>query len=143
MRRLCRHRSLAVVIAAMVLVMAGCAGQSAGSDVPGGPVTGAPPTPVNGQPAGAGVTITALNLEFTPQGVTVPAGQPFTIELVNRDEGIPHDIQVTDPSGAVLVKSEIITGPARLTVQVPALAAGTYTFSCVVHPNMTGTITAE
>jgi plastocyanin len=107
------------------------------------PVTGAPPTPVDGQPAAAGVTITALNIEFTPQAVTVPAGQPFTIELVNRDEGIPHDIQVTDPGGNILVKSEIITGPARLTVGVPALAPGTYTFSCIVHPNMTGTITAE
>ncbi len=120
--------------------VAACGGPSA---VPDGPVTGAPPTPVGGQPVGTDVIITARNLEFNPQGVSVPAGQPFTIELVNRDEGIPHDIQVTDPSGKVLVKSEIITGPASLTIDVPALAPGSYPFSCVVHPNMTGTITAE
>lgn len=129
-----------VLSVAMATAVAACSAQPAASDRP---FTGAPPTPVSGQPATAGVTITALNIEFTPQAVTVPAGQPFTIELVNRDQGIPHDIEVTDPSGTVLVKSEIITGPARLTVQVPALAAGTYSFSCVVHPNMTGTITVE
>ncbi len=124
----------------MALALATCAGEPETSD---GPVTGAPPTPVGGQPAAAGVTITALNLQFNPRDVTVPAGAPFMIELVNRDQGIPHDLQVSDPSGVVLTKSEIITGPAQLLVQVPALAAGTYTFTCVVHPSMTGTITAE
>ncbi len=108
------------------------------------PSTGAPPTPVAGQPGAVGVTITALNLEFAPPGVTVPAGEPYVIELVNRDEGIPHDIQVTDPSGTVIAKSEIVTGAgAAPPVGVPALAPGTYSFSCIVHPNMTGSITAK
>lgn len=137
MRRAARAPLLATVVA---IVLAACAGQPATTD---GLFTGAPPTPVGGEPAAAGLIITALNLEFSPQGVTVPAGQPFTIELVNRDEGIPHDIEVDDPNGVVLVKSEIVSGPARLLVSVPALAPGTYAFRCVVHPNMTGTITAE
>ena len=30
-----------------------------------------------------------------------------------------------------------------MTYSVPALAAGTYTFICQVHPDMKGTITAK
>ena len=30
-----------------------------------------------------------------------------------------------------------------MTYSVPALAAGTYTFICIVHPNMTGTLTVK
>ena len=30
-----------------------------------------------------------------------------------------------------------------VTYNVPALAAGTYTFICIVHPNMTGTLTVK
>ncbi len=37
-------------------------------------------------------------------------------------------------------KGDIITGPAKTTYNVPALAAGAYTFVCSVHPNMTGTL---
>jgi plastocyanin len=37
----------------------------------------------------------------------------------------------------------VITGPAQITYEVPALEAGTYTFICSVHPNMTGTVTVE
>jgi plastocyanin len=32
----------------------------------------------------------------------------------------------------------VITGVARTTFTIPALAAGTYTFWCPVHPSMTG-----
>ena len=34
-------------------------------------------------------------------------------------------------------------GVATRDYQVPALAAGEYTFVCTVHPNMTGTLTAQ
>jgi plastocyanin len=30
-----------------------------------------------------------------------------------------------------------------VTYDVPALPAGTYTFICIVHPNMTGTLTVK
>ena len=41
------------------------------------------------------------------------------------------------------MQGEIITGVAEATYEVPALPAGTYPFICSVHPNMTGTITAQ
>ncbi len=124
----------------LAIAVAACSGQP-GSSV--SPATGAPASPAGGPPMGDDVVITAVNLEFEPRGVTVRAGRPFTIELDNRDRSIPHDLQVSDSGGTVIVQSEIVTGPGSLTIEVPALAAGTYTFTCVVHPNMTGTITAE
>ena len=47
-----------------------------------------------------------------------------------------------DASGASVFKGEIVSGK-KVTYQVPALAAGTYTFICEVHPDMKGTITAQ
>jgi plastocyanin len=101
------------------------------------------PTPVGGVPEAPGVAIKALNIAFEPQAVTVPANVPLVLLFDNQDAGIPHDIQVSDANGTVIVKSEIINGPKQIQVPLPALGPGAYTFACVVHPNMTGTITAQ
>ena len=37
----------------------------------------------------------------------------------------------------------MLNGPAETDYQVPALAAGSYPFVCIVHSNMTGTITVQ
>ena len=47
------------------------------------------------------------------------------------------------PGQAVLEDSQPFPGPAVHEVQVGALDAGTYTFFCSIHPNMTGTLTAQ
>ena len=41
-----------------------------------------------------------------------------------------------------MFKGEIVTGPKVIVYDVPALPAGSYTFVCSVHPNMTGTLAA-
>jgi plastocyanin len=66
---------------------------------------------------------------------------PFTLILDNRDNGVPHNIAVKGQDGTVIAKSEVVAGPTRAGLVVPPLVAGTYPFSCEVHPNMTGTIT--
>ena len=106
------------------------------------PVTAAPPTPVGGQEAPA-IVLVAEAIEFQPTEVSVPAAVPFTIGLDNRDAGVPHNVEILGLDGSSLVKSEIVSGPAQLVVTVPALGPGTYRFTCTVHPNMVGTITAE
>ncbi|HEU4527161.1 MAG TPA: cupredoxin domain-containing protein [Actinomycetota bacterium] len=91
------------------------------------------------------ITILAVNLAFEPTSVTVPAGQPFQIVLDNQDAGVQHNIQIfpgAEVSGTPTFEGELITGPAQVTYDVPALEPGTYAFNCVVHPNMTGTIEA-
>jgi plastocyanin len=54
-----------------------------------------------------------------------------------------HNVQVTAPDGSKPFQGSLLTGPASVTYNVPALAAGAYTFSCVVHPTMTGTLTVK
>ena len=40
--------------------------------------------------------------------------------------------------------NELITGPDTAVYEVPALAAGTYTYNCLSHPTtMVGTLTVE
>jgi len=131
---------LAVLALAAAVVSAGCGGD-AGSPV-AEPVTGAPATPADGQ-VQPDVIITARNIAWEPAEVTVTAGAPFTIGFDNRDSGVPHDLVLTTPSGEIVVQTEIVAGPAHVDLQVPALEAGTYTFTCQVHPNMVGTLTAE
>ena len=89
------------------------------------------------------VQVVAQNISFTTPQIQAPAGQPFTIDFDNEDQGIPHNIEIKDSSGASKFKGDIVTGPIKTTYQVPALAAGTYTFMCDVHPSMTGTLTVK
>jgi plastocyanin len=139
MRPLVRSAAPALVLG-IGLLLAACGGGSDSSSA--APGTAAPPTPVDGQ-VQPQVLITAVNIAFQPTEVTVAAGSPFTIGFDNRDAEVPHDLVITSPSGEIVAKTEIVTGPAHVELAVPALAAGTYPFSCEVHPNMTGTLTAE
>lgn len=116
----------------------------AASATPSGAASPAPSTaPSGGTGGGSGgtVQISALNIAFEQQAVTAPANTAFTIHFDNKDAGIPHNVEIRDASNMSMFKGEIITGPAQADYQVPALAAGAYTFNCTVHPNMTGTLT--
>ncbi len=96
-------------------------------------------------PSGTVIRIVAQNIAFDVTDIEVPAGQPFQIEFVNNDAGIPHNIAIGEgsPTGPVVFQGEIFNGVATVTYDVPALPAGTYGFICQVHPNMVGTITAK
>jgi plastocyanin len=144
---------VAVLVLALAAagILAGC-GSTASTETPSAAVgpTIAPviPTPVGGgtlPPAGAAstVVVVAQNIAFQPGKIGVPANVPFTLGLDNRDAGVPHSIDVKDGSGATIVKSEVVPGPARVEVSMPALPPGDYPFNCDVHPNMTGVIIAQ
>jgi plastocyanin len=102
-----------------------------------------PGTPSSSAPTGAVLHISAQNIAFDTNQLEAPAGQAFALEFDNNDPGIPHNVEIKDASGTSMFKGQIITGPAKITYQVPALAAGSYMFVCDVHPNMTGTLTAK
>ncbi|MGK2851249.1 MAG: cupredoxin domain-containing protein [Candidatus Limnocylindrales bacterium] len=80
---------------------------------------------------------------FDETTFSVPADVAFQIHFSNKEPGVPHNVEVKDGGGLTVVRGDIISGVAEATYDVPALAAGAYPFVCSVHPNMTGTITAE
>jgi plastocyanin len=124
--------ALSLGLVALAAVLAACSGASA-----------APAGPASAPPAGDGTvpTVVAKDIAFSPTELTVKAGTAFDLVLDNQDSA-PHNIAISDASGASVFKGEIVTN-AKVTNAVPALAAGSYTFICEVHPNMKGTITAE
>jgi cytochrome c oxidase subunit 2 len=104
----------------------------------------ATPAPApSGAAEGPVVELAAQNIAFSTGDLQAPADQPFTIHFKNDDTSVPHDVEIKDAGGAVAFKGDIITGPAETNYSVPALKAGTYTFACTVHPNMTGTLTVQ
>ena len=130
-----------MVVAATLIVGCGSSSAPSAAALAG---SAAPPTQVPGAitapPAGAaGTDLTAQNIDFEPKELVASAG-PVTIAFHNRDAGVPHNLEVKDASGTIY-KSEVMTGPSDTQEPIGDLAAGSYTFVCSVHPNMTGTLT--
>jgi copper-containing nitrite reductase len=93
-------------------------------------------------PKGAALKLVAHNSLFDTACLAAPAGRPFTIAFDNRDPAIPHNVSIyTDEAATTaLFTGGMVTGPKKVTFDVPALEAGTYFFRCDVHPTtMTGT----
>ena len=120
----------------------GAPGASAAPGASGAPGGGTTATAAPSAAPDADVVVVAENVTWVETTLTVPAGAPFTMALDNRDSGVPHDVAIKDAGGAEVFRGELITGPAVVVYDVPALPAGQYTFVCTVHPNMTGTLTA-
>jgi mono/diheme cytochrome c family protein len=91
-------------------------------------------------PAGTVLKEAALNTAFVNRDLSAPADAPFQIEFDNQDVGTPHNIEIKDASGVSVFRGEIFNGAAVKTYDVKALPAGSYTFVCSVHANMTGTL---
>ena len=142
---------LALLVVGAVVIQSGAfSSGAANGETPGG--SGGPPAS-SGGPAGSGaptpsaqtgdVTVEARNVAFTQTSWTGPASKPFTIAFSNQDPNTPHNVQLTDSSGAVVFKGKIFSGVDSSLYEVPALPAGDYLFSCTVHPSMTGTATLK
>jgi plastocyanin len=96
-------------------------------------------------PEGPAVTIAlaAQGIAFTTDALRAPADEPFAIAFDNQDVGVQHNVEIfeaEDFSGEPVFAGELVTGPAEVTYDVPALPAATYYFNCVVHPTMVGEI---
>jgi plastocyanin len=137
-RRIVRPSSFAGLVGAVTgvaMIAGGIALATVGTEVEG----------EEGEAPATNVTIVAVNIAFQTTEIEVPAGQPFTITLDNQDAGVQHNVDIFDNpgfTGEAIFEGEIITGPAQITYEIPALEPGTYPFRCVVHPNMVGTIRA-
>jgi cytochrome c oxidase subunit 2 len=102
-----------------------------------------PPPPASGQPGQVQLDLAAKDVQFDKATLDAPADQPFTIKFQNNDQGISHNVAIHDASGQEVFHGDIFPGVDVRTYPVPALKAGSYTFSCTVHPAMTGTLTVH
>jgi plastocyanin len=82
----------------------------------------------------------AASIAYEVGALTAPADTPFQIVFQNKDAGVPHNIEIKDAGGTSVFKGAIFPGVATMDYNVGALPAGSYTFVCDVHPNMTGTL---
>jgi plastocyanin len=116
------------------------------SPTPTGPITSPSAPPSECTPLQDGtVTVVAQGIAFTEGDcIQAAAGEAFSIEFDNRDEGTQHNIDIfsgEEPTGDTVFSGDLVTGPDQATYDVPALDAGTHAFNCVVHPTtMIGSI---
>jgi plastocyanin len=163
-----RPAVIAVAIATVTLCLAACSTEEAGwtyappptevaasgapSGEPGSPAPSGAPSAVPSAPASAApsgpaagtvVQVSAANIAFDQATLDIPADEPFTIEFANNDNGVPHNIQIRDASGAEVYLTDTFNGVETRTFEAPPLPAGAYQFVCTVHPNMIIDVTAQ
>lgn len=75
------------------------------------------------------VLFTAKGQQFTATSVHVPADKAWTLALDNQD-GLPHNVLKVDKDNKTVFASTIVSGPVLTTDPAPALAPGSYRFTC-------------
>jgi plastocyanin len=130
-----RKRLSGAALFPMVGAMAGIALLAGGLAVvtfPKSESTQAAPISVSlAAPAGAAVK------GFSTKDLTFKAGTPTNLTFDNQDPSVPHNVvifQGNNDKGAQVFSGPLVTGPAQVVYNVPALVAGTYYFHCQVHP---------
>jgi uncharacterized cupredoxin-like copper-binding protein len=125
-------RRLTALTAGLALALAACGGNG-GTDTTAGPTTTAGPSPHE-------VSLVATEFQFDPSEVTVTAGNPVILELVN-DGVVEHDLVIDGFTFDLLVQ------PGEEASETVTFNAGTYTFWCSIpghrEAGMEGTLTAE
>jgi plastocyanin len=127
MRLACSRGLCVLFVLAALVVVAACGGSSA-------PATAFPSLP------SGDVVITAKGTQFTTQDVHVPANTPWTLAFDNQD-GLPHNVIILSADNKAVFTGTLVSGPKLSMEPGPALAAGTYHFTCAVHAEMHGILT--
>lgn len=95
---------------------------------------------------GSGLNISAQDLQFSTDELTLPAGEEAEIAFANEDaSSIQHNVALySEEGGDEIFKGDVIPGGQSTTYAVPALEKGEASyFQCDIHPGMNGTVTIE
>jgi plastocyanin len=131
-----RRRSGALALTAVALVVAGCGGSSGNSSDNGG-VVSAPAATSTSAPAAGGAAVSAAkvaisNFKYVPPTITVKSGG--TVTWTNRDSA-SHT--ATAKANSAFNTDTLKQGQSKtITFSKP----GTYRYTCLFHPFMSGTL---
>lgn len=116
-----------------VFVLSGCSSYG-GNQAPSSsmPSTSQTPTQSSDQTKNASVTINIQNFAFNPASVTISKGT--TITWTNNDSA-PHQIKSATFNSSQLSKGQ--------TFSFTFNDAGTFDYSCAIHPSMLGKIIVQ
>lgn len=120
------------MLTASALAFAGCGGGGDSSSSQATPAT-SPGSVAN--PSGGAGAVTIRDYKYAPADLTVPVGT--TVRFTNEDS-TPHT--ATSKESGVFESGPIDTGK---TGTIKLEKAGTFTYYCVFHPFMKGTITVK
>lgn len=116
-----RTALIVVVLVALTVILASCGASSPSN-------TGS----TGGAGSGGGVTVTEKGFAFSPASVTVKVGD--TVTFTNEDSA-PHEVTIDGKDLGSQTQGASVTWKAE--------KAGTFPYSCVIHPSMTGEVTVE
>jgi plastocyanin len=122
-----------IVVVAVALAIA--FGQKGSAEPPGGGDGG-------GGGGGGGLTITASNVSFDVDTLSLPADKAASVDFVNNDpSSVQHNLGIyTEEGGDELFKGDPVPGGSSTTYSIDPLKAGTYYFQCDFHPAMNGSV---
>ena len=116
--------SAALLALAVVLLLVSACSSGASST----PATGASSAPAQA-PASTGATVAEVNFAFSPESVNIQVGE--TVSFVNKDSA-PHDVLIDG--------NDLGQQAPGTTVTWTATKAGTFPYSCTIHPQMKGQV---
>jgi plastocyanin len=113
-----------VLLLALVLALVGCSGSGATSNPPSSGTT------TVDKPAG--VTIVEKGFAFDPPTLEVKVGDTVTFK---NEDSAPHIVSIDG--------KQLSTQTQGASVTWTAPQAGTFPYSCTIHPSMTGEIVVK
>lgn len=122
-----------IVLTASVALLAACGGGSSYNSTTG-PTTGGTSTTTTTTPP-ANTVIASASLAFNPTSLSVATGTTVTFTF----EAVTHNVTFTAANG---VPADIPNNSNTSVTRVFA-TAGTYSYHCTIHPQMTGTVMVQ